>query len=133
MIFIFSNQTKAETNNNFISFLAKMFASSNTFKCKFCVRSEKKATDQVKTGRNLLLEKDHLLCQEIKRPEAWKNGEESPRKRCWQFVNSQGIFREHHAKSSKQPEASPPNLEQKTSGGKKLFKTKKRNFFISTV
>lgn len=68
-----------------------MFASSNTFKCKLCVRPEKKATDEVKTGRNLLLEKDHLLCQKTERPEAWKNGE-SPRKRCWQFVNSQGIF-----------------------------------------
>lgn len=52
-----------------------MFASSDTFKWKLCVSPEKKASGEDKAGR-------HLLCQKIKRPEAWKNGEQSPRKRC---------------------------------------------------
>lgn len=61
-----------------------MFASSDTFKWKLCVRLEKKASDEVKTRR-------HLLSQKIKRPESWKNEDKSPRKKWWQFLNSQGI------------------------------------------
>lgn len=83
MIVVLSNQRKAKTNHNFFKpkCLPLLIHSSGN-----CVRLEKQASDEVKARR-------HLLSQKIKRPESWKSGDKSPRKRCWQFLNSQGICR----------------------------------------
>lgn len=69
-------------------FFCPVAASFELFRCRLWVRSEKNASDKVKMERNLLLEKNHLFCQE-----RGDNRLGKMEKRGWQFLNSKGICR----------------------------------------
>lgn len=89
----FFNQSKAETKyvQEFVLrliFFCPVAASFEMFRCGLWVRSEKNTSDKVKMERNLLLEKNHLFCQERGDKRLGKM-----EKRGWQFLNSKGICR----------------------------------------